>query len=243
MDGFTSIPIQNASANSGNLSSMQSIQTGFVTDPYKDNQVDSSDGIEIVDNTPKKKETGSFGFMLPLSILTLFASFGYFGYLVFNRFVTIEKIAVLSEQFQVLSGNINTNEIEEFIALDNSLKAINQKIGSHTQLGGIFAFVNKNIRSSVQVNDYRIESREKEVVVGLTSIAPTFRELAEQTEKMAELKTSGAIKDFNVTQMSLESDGRRVRYVLNLTFDKTKISVGALTAQNVIQNVSNPDTN
>lgn len=241
MDGFTSIPIQNAGANSGNLSAMQNIPTNFDSAPYKDNAVGGNDGIEIVDESAGKKEKTSFGFLLPLSILTLFVSFGYFGYLVFNRYVTIEKIAILSEQFQVLSGNINKNEIEEFLALDNSLKAIQQKIGGHTQLGGILAFVNKNIRSNVQISDYRIESREKEVSVGLSSIAPTFRELAEQTEKMAELKASGAIKDFSVTQMALESDGRRIRYTLNLIFDKSKISVAAKATQNAIQN--NEDVN
>lgn len=243
MDGFTSIPIQNAGATSGNISAMQNIPTSFDSTPYKDNAVGGDDGIEIVDDSSKKKEENSFGFLLPLSILALFVSFGYFGYLVFNRFVTIDKIALLSEQFQVLSGNINKNEIEEFIALDNSLKAVKQKIGTHTQLGGVLAFVNKNIRNNVQISDYRIESRENEVVVGLSSMAPTFREFAEQTEKMAELKTAGAIKDFNVTQMALESDGRRVRYVLNLTFDKTKISVAALAAQNAVQVTNNPEAN
>jgi hypothetical protein len=168
-------------------------------------------------------------------------SFGYFGYSVFDRFVTIEKIAILNEQFQVLSSNINKSEIDEFLALDNSLKAIQQKIGTHTQLGGILVFVNKNIRTNVQVSDYRIETREKEVAVGLSSVAPTFRELAEQTEKMAELKSMGAIKDFNVTQMALESDGRRVRYTLNLVFDKAKISVAAQSTQATPQNSGNPE--
>ena len=232
MDGFTSIPIQNAGTSSANVSAIQNISTAFESAPYKDNAVGINDGIEIVDNMAAKKEKVSFGFLLPLSILVMLVSFGYFAYLVFNRFTTIEKIALISEQFQVLSGSINKNEIEEFLALDNSLKAIKQKIGGHTQLGGVLAFVNKNIRSTVQINDYRIESREKEVVVGLSSVAPTFRELAEQTEKMVELKTFGTIKDFNITQMSLESDGRRVRYTLNLVFDKTKISVVAADTQN-----------
>jgi len=232
MDGFTSIPIQNTAVSPSGQSGSQNSSTSFDTAPYKDNAVGGNDGIEIMDGSNNQREQTSFGFLLPLSVLTLFLSFGYFGYLVFDRFVTIEKIALLSEQFQVLSSNINKNEIDEFLALDNSLKAIKQKIGGHTQLAGILAFVNKNIRSNVQISDYRIESREKEVSVGLSSIAPTFRELAEQTEKMAELKTTGAIKDFSITQMALESDGRRIRYTLNLIFDKSKISAAALAAQN-----------
>lgn len=229
MDGFTSIPIQSAgtggAGNSGGISGMGNIPTSFSSAPYKDSAVGGNDGIEIVDDSAPKKEKVSFGFIFPLSILSLIAVFGYFGYLVFIRFVTLEKMTLLSEQFQVLASNINKSEIDEFLALDNSLKSVKQKLATHTQLAGILSFVNKNIRSNVQINDYRIDSREKEVVVGLSSVAPTFRELAEQTEKMAELKQTGAIKDFTVTQMSLESDGRRIRYTLNLIFDKSKISV------------------
>lgn len=232
MDGFNSIPIQNSAANSGNMSTMQNIPTNFEAATYKDNLMGGSDGIEILDESSKQRQKNSFGLLLPLSIFALCSSFGYFGYLVFNRIVSLEKIVLVSEQFQVLSRNISKNEIDNFLALDNSLKAIKQKIGGHTQLGGVLAFVNKNIRSSVQINDYRIESREKEVAVGLSSIAPTFRELAEQTEKMGELKASGAIKDFSITQMALESDGRRIRFTLNLIFDKSKISVAAIAFQN-----------
>jgi hypothetical protein len=73
----------------------------------------------------------------------------------------------------------------------------------------------------------------------LTSVAPSFRELAEQTEKMADLKLVGAIKDFRVAQMALESDGRKVRYTLNLIFDKNKISVGALAKESGSNNIPN----
>lgn len=232
MDGFTSIPIQSAGNNTSAAKPPENfVAPGFNNAPYKDNAVTGVDGIEIVDESVPRKDKVSFGFLFPLSVLCLFASFGYFGYLVFIRFVTLEKIALISDEFQVLSANINKQEIDEFLALDNSLKAINQKIQTHTQLAGILGFVNSNIRTSVQITDYRIENREKEVSVGLSSIAPTFRELAEQTEKMAELKSVGAIKDFQVTQMSLEADGRRIRYTLNLIFDKSKISVSALSSQ------------
>jgi hypothetical protein len=73
----------------------------------------------------------------------------------------------------------------------------------------------------------------------LTSVAQSFRELAEQTEKMADLKLVGAIKDFRVAQMALESDGRKVRYTLNLIFDKNKISVGALAKESGSNNIPN----
>lgn len=232
MDGFTSIPIQSTGVVSPNTTT-QTASAGFSSAPYKDNSIGANDGIEIIDDANKKSNKSTFGFLLPLSIFSLFASFGYFGYLVFTRYVTIEKMVIISEQFQVLSANINKSEIDEFIALDNSLKAVKEKIATHTQLGLVLSFVNKNIRSSVQINDYRIESRKDEVAVGLSSIAPTFRELAEQTEKMAELKAAGAIKDFTVTQMALESDGRRIRYTLNLIFDKSKISVGAATLSGI----------
>jgi hypothetical protein len=67
-------------------------------------------------------------------------------------------------------------------------------------------------------------------------VAPTFRELAEQTEKMSELKTTGVVKDFTISQLSLESDGRRIRYSLNLVFDKNKVSVAGRGGNNPSQN-------
>lgn len=242
MDGFSSIPIQNvggvAPTSNNNLDSALQTQQ-FSTAPYKDKSVVTGDGIEIADDSVQKKEKNSFGWLFPLSIFSLFAVFGYFGYLVFMRMVTIEQITVLSENFQVLSQNINKGEIEEFIALDNSLKAVNEKLSKHTQLASVFSFVNRNIRSNVLISDYRVESREKEVMVSLSSIAPSFKELAEQTEKMSELKTTGALKDFQVSQMSLESDGRRIRYTLSLTFDKSKISVAVMARQNELSKTNN----
>ena len=243
MDGFTSIPIQNAGVNTSgnnpansNNNSVASVSNynNYSNAPYTDNAINSNgnNDIELTDDTKKVVKKNSFGFLFPLSILSLLAVFGYFGYLVFLRWTTLQQVTLLSEDFQVFAKNVNKNEIEEFLVLDNSLKAINEKLGGHTQVGGILSFVNRNIRSNVQITDYRIENREKEVSVALASIAPTFRELAEQTEKMAELKTAGAVKDFTITQMALEADGRKVRYTLNLTFDKDKISVAAIARQN-----------
>ncbi len=226
MDGFTSIPIQSAGTQA-----QKENPPVFSSAPYKDNAVTEKDGIQIAEDTGNKKEKSSHSMLLSLSIISLLCVLGYFGYLVFLRIFTIEKISVLTDQFQVLSKNINKNDLDNFLAMDSSLKAINQKLQQHTQVGPVLAFVNRNIRSNVLVTDYAVDSQETLVVVTLASVAPTFKELAEQTEKMGELKITGAIKDFQISQMSLESDGRRVRFRLSVTFDKSKISVAALSAQ------------
>lgn len=218
MDGFNSIPIQNntfqsplvSAANSNSLNS-----NDLVGNNAKD--------IEIVDEEKKEVVKNSFSFLLPLSILCLLAVFGYFGYLVFLRWSNLQQISLLSEDFGVLSKNLNKDEIDEFIVLDKSLKAIKERLAGHTIVSNILTFVNKNIRSNVQITDYRLESKVKDVIVSLSVIAPTFKELAEQSEKMTELKNNKEIKDFSVSQMALEADGRRIRFNLNLTFEKKKL--------------------
>jgi hypothetical protein len=138
MDGFTSIPIQNSPTTSA-LKDTPVAAQAFSTNPYKDNAPGQSDGIEIIDETKKAGKEVSFGFLLPLSILALILVFAYFGYLVFNRYMTIEKIAILSDEFQVLSSSVNKSEIDDFIALDNSLRAIGDKLNNHTQLSPILS--------------------------------------------------------------------------------------------------------
>jgi hypothetical protein len=105
MDGFTSIPIQNGSVNSGTIGNTTSspLNQGSPlynsSHPYKDNAVTQDDGIEINDPNEIKKVKSSFGFLLPLSVLSLLLVIAYFGYLVFVRFMTLEKISILSADF------------------------------------------------------------------------------------------------------------------------------------------------
>lgn len=241
MDGFNSIPIDNnawkSTSDNSSLSGASQNTKDLVGNTDKD--------IEITDETKKENKKNPLAFLFPLSILCFLGVLLYFFYLVFLRWSTLQKVAILSEDFTALSRNINKDEIEDFIILDKSLKSISQKLSEHNHVSEVLDTVNRNIRTNIQVSDYRLETKGNEVSVGLTVVAPSFRELAEQTEKLSELKSSGQIKGFTVQQMALESDGRRVRFVLNIVFEKRSVLMtsAAVPEQTATESINNNQEN
>lgn len=221
MDGFNTIPIQNNPYQVNNsLKTPENpsvkIPIGNVNNPI---QLDDDSGVKV-----EVKESSLF---LILSIISLAVVFGYFAYLIFTRYMTLQEISALGIEFQTLSTSIDKNEIDEFIALDQSLKVVNQKLSRHPLLFNVLGFVNKNIRNNMQVTDYRVNLKDKEIEVTLLNISPSFKELAEQTEKMFELRSAGEIKSFFVSQLGLETDGRKVRFNLNIIFDRARVSANS----------------
>jgi hypothetical protein len=105
--------------------------------------------------------------------------------------------------------------------MDLSLKAINGKLNNHVLTSFIFSTVNQNIRSSLQVSEYRVDVKEKVVEVNLVAVTPSFKELAEQTEKFFEMKEKGDIQSFSVSNLSFEAETKRAKFSVNIIFDKS----------------------
>jgi hypothetical protein len=142
----------------------------------------------------------------------------------------LEQIGGYSQALTQLNSQIDLTEMKEFQAMDITLKAINGKLGKHVLNTAILAMVNQNIRRSLQVTEYRLDIKETEVEVNISAIAPSFKELAEQTERFFQLKDRGDLKNFTVTDLSLEAETKRVKFSMRLVFDKSKFS--ALTTSN-----------
>lgn len=225
MDGFNVIPIDK---------SISSTPTSISTKS-------SNNGVEIIrdDAVPVAKAKGG-GLFLTLSIFILLGVILYFIYLVYSRFAMLNDINFLGDQLNTIGKNIDKNEMEDFRTMDKKLKTINQKLSRHTLNSQIFIFVNNNIRNTLQITEYRLDVKDKEVEVTLAAIAPSFKEFAEQTEKLFQLKESGSIKSFRISNLSFEADTRRLRFTTSLVFDRALVSaitpVGTSTNPNNITN-------
>ncbi len=218
MDGFNVIPVDKSIYRPANANNTQEPQTSSVG-------VNSNFGIEIVDEEAEKnkpKEGG--GVFLLISVLLLLFSFAYFGFLIFKRVNSLNKITDYSNQLHELGLSIDKVEMEEFKNMEKSLKFMNGKMANHILNSGIFIFINNNIRNNLQVTDYKIDVKDKTVEADLSSVSPTLKDLTEQSEKLYILKQSGSIKDFNIYNISIEPDTKRVRSSMKLVFEKTKVS-------------------
>lgn len=225
MDGFNTIPIENTNSGTGIPASVQS------NIPIQTNPVSSN--VEIADSSKKIEKKGGLGSTLFLiAILSIVAVLGYFVFLVFYRISMLNQIVNYGDQMQTISKNIDKAEMEEFRSMDKILKTINEKLGKHVLNSQILIFVNNNIRNTLQITEYRVEVKEKDVDVSLTAIAPSFKEFAEQTEKLFVLKEEGNIKSFNISNMAFESETRRLRFTTRLVFDRSKVSASALSGNN-----------
>lgn len=217
MDGFNVIPLDKENFK-------DVIPTSPKVAPKQGNTFDSS--FEIIDEEKKEnvitKSGGSFLYIV--SVLSLVGVFVYFGFLVFYRLNILAQISAYGEQIRSISSSIDRKELEDFKVMDKTLKSINEKLGRHVLSSQVLLLVNKNIRTSLQVSEYKVDVKDKEVLVTLTSVAPTFREFAEQTEKFFAMKTEGRIKSFSVSNMSFESDTRRLRFTTQIVFDRNSMS-------------------
>jgi hypothetical protein len=188
--------------------------------------------IEIIDEEKaraKAEPTSLDVWLFWLSILFLISTLGYTAFMFVSRVSTVNQIIAYSEQIAGIGKNIDIKEIQDFQAMDNTLKIINTRLASHVMSSDVLYFVNQNIRKTLQITEYRFDTRPNEVEINLSAIAPSFRELAEQTEKFYVQKESGNIKSFAVTNLSFEAETKRVKFTLRIIFDRSKVNAVALT--------------
>jgi cytoskeletal protein RodZ len=219
MDGFNVISVDKDSSKN----SAQNIPTDF--------------GIEIIDQDKEKEKkeqnakTG--GLVLFLSFLVLVAVLGYQVFLIIYRLTSVNEIIANTEEMSGIAKSIDLKEIQEFRSMDNTLKTINSKLNKHILTSEVVSVINQNIRKTIQISEYRLDVKQADVEVSLTGIAPSFRELAEQTEKLFQIKDQGKISNFTVTSISFESETKRVKFSIRIIFDKSKMNAVALSQNNI----------
>jgi len=219
MDGFNVISVdKDASKNN-----IQNIPTDF--------------GVEIIDQEKEKQEkeknAKAGGILLFVSFLVLAGVLGYQVFLILYRVSAVNQIVTFTEEMQGIAKSIDKNEIQEYQTMDNTLKTVNGKLNKHILTSEVASLINGNLRRTIQVSEYRLDVKQTDVEASLTGVAPSFRELAEQTEKFFNLKDQGKILSFAVTSISFESQTQRVKFTLRIVFDKSKINAVALSQNNI----------
>ncbi len=172
-------------------------------------------------------------FSLFLSFLVLVAVLGYQVFLIIYRLTSVNEIIANTEEMSGIAKSIDLKEIQEFRSMDNTLKTINSKLNKHILTSEVVSVINQNIRKTIQISEYRLDVKQADVEVSLTGIAPSFRELAEQTEKLFQIKDQGKISNFTVTSISFESETKRVKFSIRIIFDKSKMNAVALSQNNI----------
>lgn len=189
------------------------------------------DGVEIIDEEKEKeknKPSPYESWIFFLAVFSLVAAVCYFVFLVVYRITLVDEIAAYDEQLKAVGSRIDVKEIEELKSMDETLRSINTRLKNHILLSNIMSTINANLRKNLQVSEYRLQVDQKDVTADISAVAPSFKELAEQTEKFFILKENGEIKNFSVTGLSYESNTRRLKFSVKVVFDKTKVSVGSL---------------
>lgn len=230
MDGFNVIPVDKGGFKGGVVPNPGS-NSAPVLSP-----IDTS--FEIVDEEQQaaldRKANGVSWFFV-LSIVTLIGTLGYFVFLVIYRVSMLQEVGAYSVELRNIRNNIDLKEMKEFQDMDTSLKAINGRLSKHALNSRIMRVVNSSIRNTLQVSEYRIDTKEKNVEVNLTAVAPSFKELAEQTEKFYDLKSQGIIQSFAVSSLNFENETRRMKFSVRLIFDKNKVTAASVNAQAAAQ--------
>lgn len=219
MDGFNVIPVDRES----------SVPRDAQTLPKQPTISDAN--FEVVDEAKereKEMKAESGGWIFWLAILSLFSSCGYFGFLVFERISMLSDIEALGNQMRTVGQNIDKNEMREFQNMDTTLNTINSRLQKHILNFQIMNVVNSNLRSSVQLSEYRIDVKDKEIEVNLSAAVPSFKDLAEQTERFFVMRNSGVITSFSVSNLSFDQETRKMRFNMRMTFDKSKVNAAAL---------------
>ncbi len=185
-------------------------------------------GIEIIDEEKNSKEEvkqeRSGKLFLTFSFLVLFIAIGSFIFLVIYRISLITQVADYSAQLKNISSSIDLKEMQEFQTMDSALKIVNEKLGGHILTSEVMAYVNANIRKSLQLTDYNVGVRPDNVEVVFTAIAPSMKEIAEQTERFFVLKDEGFVKSFSITNTSFEGETKKIKFTMKINFDRSKVN-------------------
>jgi hypothetical protein len=232
MNGFNLIPKKNNTAASEDNSGQD-----FPTSPLgglnlaMDNSGPAPRSKEInpttnrISENPENPKTLMTESLVKILISLFFiGSLVYCGYLFFLRFDTLTQIEEYSFRLRNVETKISKKEIEEFKYMDTILKSMKSRLSDHILPTFIFSFLNKNMRNTVQVTEYKVENKESGVDVSFQCIAPTFKDMAEQTEKMTELKKSSQIKNFSLSNLFIETDTGKIRFTIKVEFDRSKVS-------------------
>jgi hypothetical protein len=155
----------------------------------------------------------------------------YTAYLVFMRFYILNQISSVSAELKTIEQSIDKDSIETLKTVDQRLQMIRSRLSRHVLSGVVLDTINQYIRTSAQISEYKVETTETELTVYLSEITPSFKDMAEQTEKLFDLKNTGIIKSFTITNLSYEQDTRRVRFTIKLVLDKTKYSAAGVLMQ------------
>lgn len=212
MDGFNVIPVGKESANNENNTTFSAI----------DPNIELIDEKKEAEKKDKAKKGGRLYFVF--SIITFMSVVFYFGFLVLLRINNLALIGTYSSQLKDLTGKLDVTEMQNFQAMDIVLKTINGKLSKHVLNSTIVTLINQNLRSNLQITEYRLDVKEKEVEVNISSVAPSFKEVAEQTEKFYQMKSNNELKSFTVTNLSFEAETKKVKFSLRLVFDKARFT-------------------
>jgi len=246
MDGFTLIPKRNktnADINSVSLVDAAPEYKEQEKQTYNPNKIMENVGninlaidnnglpIDLSEKVVTEKDVKSSssmldgGLLLFVSILLFLGALVYSGYLVFLRQIYVAQIEDYSFKIKSLESKINRSEIEDFKNMDEILKSLRGRIDKHILSNQVFAFINQNMRTTLQVTEYKVDPEpEGGVAVSFSCIVPNFKDMAEQTEKMVELQKSKLIKRFNISNLSLEQDSSKVRFTLRVVFDTKQLT-------------------
>lgn len=157
-------------------------------------------------------------------LLVVAGAIGYIGYLVAMRFIILSKISGVSQELVQMQASFNRNEIEDLKTVDQRLKVINSRLSTHVLVASVFETINQHIRNTTQISEYKISTSDADVNVTLSAIAPTFKDMAEQTERLFIMKDQNLIKGFAITNLAYEQDTHKVRFTVKLVLAKNKYS-------------------
>jgi uncharacterized protein Yka (UPF0111/DUF47 family) len=155
----------------------------------------------------------------------------YTAYLVFMRFYILNQISSVSSELQAIEQSVDKGSIETLKTVDQRLQMIKSRLSRHVLSGVVLDTINQYIRTTAQISEYKVETTDTELFVFLSEITPTFKDMAEQTEKLFDLKNTGIIKSFSITNLSYEQDTKRIRFTIKLVLDKTKYSAAGVLVQ------------
>jgi hypothetical protein len=223
MDGFNIIP-EDVNKNVENKME-QNPKIAFNVDSKKVNQINSeASKIEQKADSVNVQVRQSGSLYIYLSLAIFIGSIGYSIFLLVQKQVLIQSIKNVSEELKVLESKINKSEIESLKVADEKLKIIKQKLASHVISSDSLGLINQNIRTSSQVTEYKFDLTDSDIILSFSAIVPSFKDIAEQTERLFEMRKEGKIKSFGLSNLSYEQDTKRVRFTVKVNLDKSKFS-------------------
>lgn len=169
---------------------------------------------------PEKRRAGSLGGFVLVSFFIFFLSGALWGVLLFYKSYLNGEVKKLSDSLQHQKSSFEMDTVNEVVDLSKKIKTINNLLGSHKAVSGVFDFLQDFTIKEVNYSDFSYTVGENgNLGLVIAGVAGSYKNLAVQA---GIFEKNSLVKKSSFSGLSEDSKGG-VKFSLKMDLDPSVV--------------------